>query len=274
MFSALAGDESVLAGRLLAGAGDAAAAAGRPVWVLVGGCDAGTAGLTVCPDGFDPLGWSAPPECTALAMVATGRVFALDESVELEAGLASGRDGGIRLACVVSRTGAVGWHMVLPDGSSFDRVPEEGRVLDVMRRSLGLATPPPPVPASVLADYTWMAAVLDAPVPRRRLTWSEVLDLHPALVGVDPATEVETKEVYIDWVVADARWERVRLMVAGGGGDECFPPADLAAWMDEGMFSRWVLDQLTPMDELLAEARPRMQSAAARRLAHRVRWSA
>lgn len=273
MSSALIRGEAGLADLLLAAAGEAAARAGRPVWVLVSAMDE-EAGLTFCPDGFDPLGWSAPPDCAALAMVATGRVHPIEESVEMPAGLASGRGGGARMACVVSRAGAVGWHMVLPDGSSFDQVPEQGSVLDVMRRALGLGTPPPPVPVAVLADYSWLGALLDAPVPRRRLTWSEVLDLHPALVALDPALTVRTKELYIDWVAAGATWEAVRQAVADGGGDECFPPAELAAWMDEGMFSRWVLDQLSPMDDLLAEVRTRLQPAAARKLAHRVRWGA
>lgn len=274
MSSALIGDGSVLADLLLTAAGEAAARAGHPVWVLVSGKDEEEAELTFCPDGFDPLGWSAPPDCAALAVVATGRVHPMEESVEMPAGLASARGGGARMACVVSRAGAVGWHMVLPDGSSFDQVPERGLLLDVMGRALGLDTPPPPAPVAVLADYTWLAALLDAPVPRRRLTWSEVLDRHPALGGLDPALTVRAKELYIDWVAGDGSWETVRRAVAGGRGDECFPPAELAAWMDEGMFSRWVLDQLVPMDDLVAQARPRLLPSAARKLAHRVRRGA
>lgn len=271
MYSVPGGHESALARKLLCAAGDAAAGEGRPVWMMVQEMDGRTAGLVVLPDRFDPLGWSAPPGCSALAMVGTGRVRSLDESVEMPAGLASGCAGGARMACVLTRSGSVGWHMVLPDGSSFEHAPEDGLVMDTMRRALGLPTPPPLTPVTVLADYTWLVALLDTPVPRRRLTWSEVLDVHPAVLVIDPAMDVEAKEACIDRVASDASWETLRRVVAGGGGDGCFPPPGLAAWMDEGMFSRWVLGALEPPEVLLARVRGRIQPAAARRLGHRVR---
>lgn len=271
MFSALAGDASVLAAHLVAVAGEAVAAAGRPMWVVLGRPHGEVPEVSICAEGFDPLGWCAPHDCAALAMVASGRVRSLDESVELEAGLASGRGGGVRLGCVVVRDGSIGWHMVLPDGSTYGRPPQDGRALDIMRRCLELPTPAPAVPARVLSDCTWLATILDGPLPGRRLTWSEVLDRHPALSGMHPEMDPAAKEALINWTVAGAGWGQVRQAVAAGYGDEGFPPAELAGWMDDGMFSRWVVEDLVPVEELLDLARPRLQPVAARRLAHCLR---
>jgi hypothetical protein len=46
---------------------------------------------------------------------------------------------------------------------------------------------------------------------------------------------------------------------------------ELAGWMDDGMFARWVLSDLPSPDELLATVRPYLAPSAARRLAHAVR---
>lgn len=267
-------DEPALAHHLLGAVGETAAGAGRPIWVVVLDAPRGQLQLAVADAGFDPLGWSAPPPCRALAMVATGRVRPLEGEVELSASMASGVPGGVRMACVVSRAGATGWHMVLPDGSSFDEMPESGRVLDVMLRCLDLPTPPPADPPATILAYGWLAALLDADPPERPLGWSRVLDFHPVLGGCDQHLDASLKEALIDIEARTARWEDVRWAVADGYGGESMPPPSLAAWMDEGMFSRWVLAMMRPLEDMLVELRPRLRPAAARRLAHTVRATA
>lgn len=264
-------DEPDLAHHLLDAVGGTAAAVGRPVWVMVLDAPRDRLQLAVADAGFDPLGWSAPPPCRALAMVATGRVRPLEEAVELPASLASGVPGGVRMACVVSRTGRMGWHMILPDGSAFDEMPESGRVLDVMLRCLDLPTPPPADPADTIVAYGWLAALLDADPPQRPLGWSRVLDFHPALSGCDQHLDAPLKEAVIEMETGTASWEDARQAVADGYGGESMPPPELAAWMDEGMFSRWILAMMRPLEDMLDEVRPRLRPAAARRLAHMVR---
>ena len=274
MPSGLAGDGSALARRLLEVAGDRAEGLGHPIWVLVRALPGGDAELAVRADDFDGLGWVAPPEWDGMGVVGTGRLRRLDESVELPAAMAPGLDGGLRMACLVFRSGAVGWHMTLPDGSSFEEVPEEGRMLDILRRCLGLPTPPPPPSLEHLYNLAWMAEILDAAVPGRLLSWSDVLALHPVLLGHRDAFDSPTRECLIDILTSRDTWEDVRVAAADGFVSDPLPAPHLAAWMDSGMFARWVLSAIPPAEETLAEVRRRLRPSAARRLAHRLRGAA
>lgn len=279
MTFALDCDESALARHLVEGAAETSMPVDRPVWVmLLDGLDGGLE-VAVRDDGFDPLGWLAPPECQVFAMVGTGRVRPLDDAVELPASLAGGRAGGVRMACVVSRRGRVGWHMVLPDGSSFDHIPEEGRVLDLLKRTLGLPTAPPPPTLGRLQCAAWLAAVIDHAALGQPMSWSAVLDLHPALAGRDAGPDTATKEYALGLHLRELTWEDVRAAVAGGSATAGsavagLPHPELAAWMDAGMFARWVLAGTPDLDALLARARPYLRPPAARRLTHMVRTSA
>lgn len=271
MLSALAADESALARHLLGRLGEAAALAGHPVWAMVVRHHDDRFELVVTDPDFEPAGWSAPPGCRALAMVATGRVRPLDDSAELPAELVPGVPGSVRMACVVSRSGTVGWHMVLPDGSACDEPPGAGRVLDVMRRCLGLPTPPPPGSPHLLGVYLWLVALLAAGAPERPRGWAEVLDFHPALVGCDPDLPAAVKQTVVDRESGNNYWGDMRGALAAGHGGLGMPPARLAAWMDDGMFARWMLDLWPSPEEILAELRPHLRPAAARRLAHEIR---
>lgn len=271
LLSQSAFDGSALAGHLLDAIGPAAAAAGHPMWAMLLDTVGGQLELALADPGFDPLGWSAPPQCRALAMVATGAVRALGEGVEMPASLASGRPGGVRMACVVGRSGAVDWHMVLPDGSVFDETPESGRVLDVMLRCLDLPTPPPSEPPDVMVAYGWLASLLHGGPPDRLLGWSEVLDFHPVLAGCSPHLSAQMKETLIGFGPGRGSWEEVRLAVARGEAGDALVLPELADWMDEGMFARWILGEVRPLEDMLEELRPRLRPSAARRLAHVVR---
>ena len=271
MLSVPAADESALARHLLDRLGEAAALAGHPVWAMVLRHPGDRSELVVTDPDFEPAGWSAPPRCRALAMVATGQVRALDDSAELPADLVAAVPGGVRMACVVWRTGTVGWHMVLPDGSVFDETPESGRVLDVMLRCLDLPTPPPSEPPDVMVAYGWLASLLHGGPPDHLLGWSEVLDFHPVLAGCSPHLSAQMKETVIGFEPGSGSWEEVRLAVARGEAGDALVLPELADWMDEGMFARWILGAVRPLEDMLEELRPRLRPSAARRLAHVVR---
>jgi hypothetical protein len=61
-------------------------------------------------------------------------------------------------------------------------------------------------------------------------------------------------------------WPRLREQAQGEGwlADQ-FPPG-LAAWMDDGMFSRWLLDGHHSLEELLIAVRSVLSPSAARRV--------
>lgn len=225
---------------------------GGPTWVQwrlgasgvvesrpAGGAD-GLMGCTVA------TGWAGA------AVIATGRLRMMEPSGEPPADLACGLGGGIRLACALSRRGDIGWCMVLPDGSVHRRPPEEGRVLDVLRRSLGLPTPPPPVSTGPLDALLWVGAIEAAATARgRALGWPEAVRLHPSATSPP------------HW-----GWETLRTLVASGVEAGFAPLPQEAAWMDEGMFARSVLERLPAPAELMAAVRPHLRPPAHRAMGH------
>jgi hypothetical protein len=93
------------------------------------------------------------------------------------------------------------------------------------------------------------------------------------------ASELEAPESRISGITdaltrmgaAAYSWEDIRRQACrreGFLGDIIDP--DLAHWMDDGMFARWVLSDLPSVDELFVALRPRLTPSAARRMAHAV----
>lgn len=123
----------------------------------------------------------------------------------------------------------------------------DGLVADTLRRVLELPTAPP---AGDMAE--WLAGCwleLLARGKRRKLRWREAAALHPAL-GVVGARPDELAAV-APRTVACMRWERMRRAYAQEGDP-------LAAWMDDGMFSRWMLDAQPPVSVALERAANRL----------------
>jgi len=267
-----------LAGILLEAVGDRVADQGRPVWVEVRDLPGADADFSLCfledPQGF--LGREAPPDCLAVGVVATGKVTVADSEIEAPVPLAPGVTTGIRMCCLVTRDGLVGWRMTLPDGRSLAQAPTEGRLLDCLRRCLALPTPPPPVGAGQLQSVFWLAAILEE-VHRtdRKLSWREVVRLHPAaelLGGFDASADLQPDLPELIRIAGDSwSWELLRQQAVSDRWAKELVSPDLAAWMDEGMFARWILGALPGPDELVARIRPQLVPSAARRLAHAVR---
>jgi hypothetical protein len=271
-------DWTALAALLLDGIGDRVATAGHPTWF-------GVTAKPTSPDDFalrlveDPpgfLGWDAPPDCVAVGLVGTGRAQVGDSPTEGRVHLAPGLIAGIRMCCLVTRCGDVVWRMMLPDGRSFEDAPQEGRLLDCLKRCFALPTPPPPVGTGHLLSVFWLGAIIDE-VRRidRGLTWREVSLLHPAArmaTGSTPTGSGHPDVSVMIRVAASAwSWEALRVQAEKGSWAEDLVSPELAAWMDEGMFARWILGALPAPDELITRIRPRLPAATARRLAHAVR---
>jgi hypothetical protein len=271
-------DWQALADVLLEAVGDSAAEQGRPVWVEVrGGADgAGYFGLGFVDDPAGFLGRNAAPNCVAVGVIATGKVTVADTEVELPVRLSPGVTPGIRMCCLVARGGQVGWRMTLPDGRSLSQAPSEGRLLDCLKRSLALPTPPPPVGADQLQSVFWLSAILDeAQRTDRKLSWREILRLHPVtelLEGCDATIDGEADlQDLVRMAGRSWSWELLRQQAVTHQWAKELVSPDLAAWMDEGMFARWILGALPGPDELVARIRPLVAPSAARRLSHAVR---
>jgi len=264
-----------LTGLLLEASGDQVAAQGHPVWVRVMDSPEGddeehfSVALSMEPDAL--LGWVATSDCRAVGVIATGRLRALDE---VPAGVVDPTDAPIRMACLMTRTGGIAWKMVLSDGVTIDEPPSEGRMLDCLRRCFGIPTPRPPASPSRLQTVAWLAAVLEqAQGARRPLSWSEVSRLHPVARVLGDELGAHGSDLLAGLVrMAGSAWswEDFRLQAKQEGCLEEIIDAELAGWMDDGMFARWVLADLPSPDEMMAAVRPQLSPSAARRLAHAV----
>lgn len=223
------------------------------------------------------LGWTAPEECAAVGVVATGwaRAFlqGAPEQGRGQEGELSGALGvpvRVRLACVVSRIGRVGWRMEIPSADDVcTQPPAGGRVLDVLRRCFCLPTPPPPSPPAILHRAAWLLSVLDESArARRRLTWRDVERLHPlarVLAGSSPDPARDRLGGLLHAGAAGWTWEELHARAAAGelAG---LVPAGLACWMDTGMLARWVLADVPPEAQLLALASGYLAESARCRL--------
>jgi hypothetical protein len=284
-----------LAALLLDAAADQVTLRGAPTWVLVFDDAERPDGFAMSfshePDGL--LGWVAPDDCQAVGVIATGRLRATDTAGDTAPALqsedspaaallaaASAADDSseparIAIACLVARDGSTGWRMRLPGGVETDHPPSEGRLLDCLRRCFGLPTMPAPASPAVLQASAWLADVLEAGRQSgRALTWSEVSRLHPLarlVAGEAGADCSELLPVLTRVAGAAWSWADLRHQVQDFDGLGGLIDPELAAWMDDGMFARWVLSALPSPDDVLAAARPHLVPSAARRLAHAIR---
>ncbi|HVA73101.1 MAG TPA: hypothetical protein VNF71_00870 [Acidimicrobiales bacterium] len=290
-----------LAEELLETLGDEVRDQGVPTWVRVFDDDDEESGFAVDASSEPQalLGWTAPPECVAVGVVATGRLR-VDPSAaggwsgdgrsfgDVYQDLAQIEGSRIRMCCVVGRSGDVGWHLEGPHGVRGTSAPEAGRLLDCLKRCLGLATPPPPEPAAELHAAAWIASVLEAAMESPRpLTWSDVTRLHPlarllagdlggptggedAEDGVEGDVEKPDELADMIRIAANAwSWPEIRAQAAGGNL-EGLVDARMAAWMDDGMFARWLLSLVPPVEQLIGAVRAYLVPSAAARLENAV----
>lgn len=272
---------NALADELLREFGDQAAGQGQPVWAqMVPLPQDGRDMLGIALSDHDPglLGWTAPESCRALVMVATGRVHVEDGPSDRPPGLQPGVTAGARLACIVARDGSVGWSLQIPGAEVPADPPEEGRLLDTMKRCFGLPTPPPSEGCGALRAAIWIGSIIDvSAISPDRLSWSQVSELMPRVQPGRPGPALSTVDEMLAFMEQEPptwTWEDLRVSAVRSGWSDPVVSASIAAWMDEGMFSRWILDAMPSTDDLLASVRPALSPVAARRLAHAVRSAA
>ena len=225
-------------------------------------------GLLTLEDGAHPLGFlagfEAPPSWWALGVVCRGQARHADEPGHPPV--------PVRVTQLVSRQGtwASSWgpadDLDLPgavadgctDGDAGDA--PTGRVDDALRRALGLPTPPPPASTTPLWAAQWLdALVVDAvgPAPgrrtRRRRPLAALLAAHPAVTAFD----LDPQQLTVTSLVAAGerlagwrRWSNLRRSCAEGRWHDPEVPADVAGWLDDGAYARWVLGAYPDLAQL------------------------
>lgn len=250
------------------------------------------AAIEVDPDLPALMGYVAPPSCIALAIVGGGRAHRweppaphTDHTRRPDPATSTATADqppidvppeGMRITtvCLMDRAGRMAGHTRFADGSEIAAPPETGRLVDALRRAFALPTVRPQLPATELVSRFWLANVLAAAEDRAApLNWKRVRELHPSAkvlkdVGeplTGPALDRARRVSAAVWT-----WSRLRYQAIEGDWLPEIVDSKLAAWMDEGMFSRWVLDDTLPTGELLRLATPCVAPSVRGKLAREV----
>ncbi|MEY2421613.1 MAG: hypothetical protein QOI95_1680 [Acidimicrobiaceae bacterium] len=216
-------------------------------------------------------GFTAPDEWLAIGVVTEGNARHLADPEEQR-----------RVRCVhlVDRSGASGSTLRLQGAeasvlSSADEHDPSGRIDDVCRRSLGLSTAAPVHGSVELWAILWLERLLEyrGCVPAEMpLPWRDVAELHPAVaLVVNDDDEWEAKAVQnvarLGEILADVHsWPVLRLACAAGEWPVDGVTPEVAEWLDDGAFSRWVLGAFPPLEQLAAAALEVVPPSVARRL--------
>ena len=207
-------------------------------------------------DGDHPLeallGFVAPPDWLALGVTSPG----LGHPTPGDTAAGGGRRATepVHVTVLLSRTGEAAG--VIRRGADVTRLGEApgGVVADACRRALALPTPPPPPTTAGLWTVRWLDRLVETATagagPPGSLTWPAAASLHPAAPVADAPTP-ESLAVATARRAAEWPWPRLRAEPAGAATPGPQPSPAQAAWMDDGMFARWLLAWFPPLDDLL-----------------------
>jgi hypothetical protein len=217
------------------------------------------------------LGFTAPSDWWVLGSVSGGWAAPADGDVERP----SAHPDAVRARTIalVARSGLIATRTTTADGRRIDDVPI-GPGIDALHRAMGLATPPPEHTISELLTGLWLESIVrtahDAQRQGRGLTWAQVTRLHPALWllaqgGHRPKADDLVRCATALTNVLD--WSEVRRQCVDRAWLSGLVEPKDAAWMDEGMLSRWlVLAHLAPLGSATRRARQVLRPAIAARL--------
>lgn len=222
-------------------------------------------------------GWRAPRHWTVFGVCTEGRAWDLDR-----------RDPSAPVRVKVTHVVDVAGQgcTLLSDEEDPTLVIEHpgglgGRVDDTCRRVLDVPTPPPTSDSRALFALQWLDR-LDADLDAGLLgtpTWDELARRHPVFDPIyrgNAGAELEAWAVEHlaragDLLAERWSWAALREAAAAGRVDVGGIDRQLAAWLDEGAFSREVLGDLPVVATRFAEVRSRLEPGRARQIGHRLR---
>ena len=195
------------------------------------------------------LGFTAPAEWWAVGIVTGARARSLDDAAApaVWGTLVHLIERGGTSTSLLGRPG------LEPLALGCDTAAVEGRLGDACRRMLGLPTAPPPGDMTAHVTDLWLDVVARDACDHPGLDWTEVVARHPAGPVPGARSMAPTPALMARHTVrfgADLDWERYRrTCVALDRTPFGEIDADVAAWMDTGMFARWMLGESLPWPE-------------------------
>lgn len=211
------------------------------------------------------LGFVAPLHWRALGVSSCGRQHAIGGDGRVVRSAGSPR---VRITVLVDRSGGAAALLRRGDERTAMPGPPDGTVADACRRALGLETAPPPPTTAGLWTRSWLDRVVDTLAPSSGArggagppTWRDLARLHPAAsvvatrwsgLGLGPDADALADATR---ALADAwPWARLRAEPAVADVPGPLPDPRVVAWMDDGMWARWLLATFPAIDDLVDAA--------------------
>jgi hypothetical protein len=211
------------------------------------------------------LGFAAPVHWWALGVSSCGRQHPIDSDGRVVRSAGSPR---VRITVLIDRSGEAASLLRRGDERTVLPGPAEGTVADACRRALGLETAPPPTTTAGLWTRCWLDRVVDTLAPSSGArsgaappTWRDLTRLHPASSvaatrwsGLDLGPDADAL-ADATRALADAwPWSRLRADPAVADVPGPLPEPRVVAWMDDGMWARWLLATFPAIDDLVDAA--------------------
>jgi hypothetical protein len=212
------------------------------------------------------LGFVAPVHWWALGLSSSGLQHHVGDDGRVMRSADSPR---VRITVLIDRSGEGAGLLRRGDVLTAMPGPPEGTVADACRRALSLGTAPPPPSTVGLWTRCWLDRVVDALAESGGAggggpalpTWRDVTRLHPASsvatgrwshLGPGPDADALADATR---ALADAwPWGRLRADPSVVDIPGPVPDARVVAWMDDGMWARWLLAAFPALDDLVDAA--------------------
>jgi hypothetical protein len=219
------------------------------------------------------LGFVAPRHWRALGVSCAGRAQRLDVAGRHRHGAAgaAAEPDAVTVTLLVDRAGAAAG--LMRRGDEVTPLPgrPDGAVADACRRALALPTAPPSESTLGLWTLGWLDRLVEhasrADAASRLHSWSVVAGLHAAAghPGGPPGAALSPAALAGSAGALAEAWTWARLRADPAVADVPGPPPtpELAAWMDDGMWARWLLSRLPAADDLMAAVHALLPSVLA-----------
>ncbi len=198
------------------------------------------------------FGFDAPPEWSAIGVMATGRSAMVH-------GPPSQRHQAVVVVHLQARSGESVSLLGPPGGPlKVSSSPGQGRIVDICRRCLGLGTDGPSASPLQWWVARWLDQLCAEPALELIADERQLVGAFPAGMPFGPVRDLMSLLGHARLLEASCPWSLVRSGVAGGALSAPGISAEDAAWMDDGMFQRWAMGEVPPLLHSLAELQARL----------------